>query len=91
MNSNDDRTHVKAVSLTEALEKPEVQQAVANEPEGAMTEVRVNLDIVLESYDAVNSSLKLDVTPRYEVIQKQGEQETKIDEGVLDDLEKLPD
>ena len=82
LKSAEDQSSVKSAALT----VQSVQQAISQKPEGTETEVVVSMDIKLQSYDAPNNSLKLSVTPVYEVVRTANGQKQTVSEGTLSQL-----
>ena len=69
-----------------ALAKDNVKQAVAEQSADTATEVVVSVEIKLQSYDAAKPSMKLSVTPVYQIVKTTNGQQETISQGTLDEL-----
>ena len=76
----------QASMMSAALAKDDVKKAVSEQTADTKTEVVVSVDIKLQSYDPDKPSMKLSVTPRYDIVKTADGQTTTTPGGTLSEL-----
>ncbi|MBR4545111.1 MAG: S-layer homology domain-containing protein [Oscillibacter sp.] len=76
----------QASMMSAALAKDDVKKAVSEQTADTKTEVVVSVDIQLQSYDPDKPSMKLSVTPRYDIVKTANGQTTTTPGGTLSEL-----